>query len=268
MGKFSREISELIIEKISIKKYFHIEKLKDVQDVLKALNFVLLQKKEVLKKEFSAEVFEDLKRYEEIEPKVLRILKDFGKDDYVRDYNICSNYSQVHIKGNITLKTKENFINIREFSGGIAFSSKDLYLIEEIKVLGQKVIIIESLTAFNNYEEADGAFIYLGGLQNFVRQEMLIKILNSNKCQYYYYGNIDVESLKIYNYLKRKTNIPFQSLNMSKEMLISNRECCKELSANDKKALTEILEDEKYIQFNDVVRFMLKENIKLEYERV
>ncbi|ADL52215.1 Wadjet anti-phage system protein JetD domain-containing protein [Clostridium cellulovorans] len=268
LGEFSREISERIISKISVKKYFDLEKLQDVQDLLIALDYVVVQKKEILKKEFSAKVFGNSERYEEIENKVLRVLKDFGKEDYVRDYNICSYYSQIHMKGYIKIKTKKNFLDISEFLEGIALSSRDLSLIEEIKILDQQVTVVESLTAFHKCDETDGVFICLGGMQNFIRQELLTKILNNNReCSYYYYGNIDVESLRIYNYLRGKTNIEFQPTNMAKEVLIHNRSCCKELSVNDRKCLTEILEDEKYKEFYSLINFMLQENIKLEYER-
>lgn len=266
LGKFAKYIIDKLNNNASVKKYLDIENISECMDILKGIDEVLKQNKEIFRRNFSVKVYGDSKRYEAIENKVVKIIRDFSKDDFLNDDNILKNYTYVYFKGNIRLKLKGSNINADDFFGGIAISSKDIENIEEIKVEGNKLVTIENLTSFNNYNE-DGGIIYLGGYHNSVRQNLLIKIYSENpNINYYHSGDIDAGGFKILIHLIKKTNIPFQTLNMDSETLLQNIDYAKELTANDVNEINRLLGSEDYKDYVDVLSMMIKLNKKLEQE--
>ncbi len=267
LGEFARYISSKLCEKASVKKYLDIENIKECKDIFNGLKNLINQKEEIFIRNFSVRVYGDSKRYEAIEGKVKKILKDFSKEEYTFEYNIIKNYTYVYFKGNITLKIKETFINANNFIGGIAISSKDIENIEYIKVNGDKLITIENLTSFNNYEDKNAATIYLGGYHNSVRQKMLTKIYENNKeIKYYHFGDIDVGGFKILVHLISKTGIKFIPLNMDEDTLIKNIKYAKDLTQNDIKEINRLLDKEEFSEYYDILSFILKKGKKLEQE--
>ena len=93
----------------------------------------------------------------------------------------------------------------------------------------------------------------------------LYKIYN-NLSEFYHFGNIDVGGLRILNHLRTKTGIDIKPLMMNKETLITNQKYCKSLTNNDIKALKDMLESSMYMEFYDLIQYMLSEGIKLEQE--
>ena len=156
-------------------------------------------------------------------------------------------------------------INAKEFKGGIAISSEDIENIKEITVYN-KLITIENLTTFNNYNDNCG-IVYLGGYHNKVRQNLLRKIYDNNKSiAYYHFGDIDAGGFKILAHLRNKTKIKFKPMNMDCETLLRYKDYGKKLSTNDIKEINRLLGIEEYSEFYPVLKSMLDNNIKLEQE--
>lgn len=268
LGEFARDIILKLKDNQSVKKYLDIENLIECEDIIKGIEGVLKEKEEIFRRNFSVKIYGNSKRYEAIEGKVIKVIKDFSKDDYINDYNILKNYTYVYFKGNIELKLKDSNINANDFIGGIAISSKDIDNIQSIKISNTKLVTIENLTSFNNYNEA-GGIIYLGGYHNTVRQKLLIKIYSQNpEIKYYHFGDIDAGGFKILAHLKRKTKIPFKPLYMDTKTLMEHIDYAKELSANDIIEINRLLEDKEYYDYHDVLKKMLDVNKKLEQEIV
>lgn len=86
---------------------------------------------------------------------------------------------------------------------------------------GEKAL---NLTSFYNYgitkSNMDDFVIYLGGFHNRSKRDFLKKIYdrNNNK-EYRHFGDIDACRFYILEHLKRKTGIPFVSMNMDKCIL-------------------------------------------------
>lgn len=266
LGNFATYITDKLKSNGSVKKYLDIDNVSECKDILKGIDEVLKQDEEIFRRNFSVKVYGDSKRYEAIEGKIIKIIKDFSSDEVLNDYNILKNYTYVYFKGDISLRLKESKINANDFLGGIAVSSKDIENIKEIKVSGSKLVTIENLTSFNNYT-GDGGVIYLGGYHNSVRQNLLIKIYSENpNINYYHSGDIDAGGFKILVHLIRKTKIPFKTLNMDSETLRENINYAKELTANDVNEINRLLESEEYKDYTDVLSTIIKLNKKLEQE--
>lgn len=266
LGDFANYIIDKLENNASVKKYLDLENISECKDILKGIDEVLKQNKEIFRRNFSIKVYGDSKKYEAIESKVIKIIKDFSQDEFINDYNILKNYTYVYFKGNIKLKIKESNINANDFLGGIAISSKDIENIEEIKVCSEQLVTIENLTSFNNYNE-EGGVIYLGGYHNRVRQNLLIKIYSENpNINYYHFGDIDAGGFKILIHLINKTKIPFKSLNMDSKTLLQNIDYAKPLTANDLTEINRLLEIDEYKEYSDVLSMMIKMRKKLEQE--
>ena len=265
LGYFAQFIEERINNNKSIKKYLNIENSKECRDILKGIEWVLNEESEIFKRNFSVKIYGDSKRYAEIENRVLTIIKDFCGDEII-PYNIVENYTYVYFKGDIELKMKNSTINCNDFIGGIALSSKDIDNIIEIQIKSEKLITIENLTSFNNYNEK-GAVIYLGGFHNKVKQMLLIKIYEQNpEVLYCHFGDIDVGGFKILVNLKEKTGIPFKPLYMDKQTLIKYIGYTKELTNNDKKEIQRLIEKKEYEEYYPILNTLLIFNKKLEQE--
>lgn len=266
LGNFATYITDKLKSNGSVKKYLDIDNVWECKDILKGIDEVLKQDEEIFRRNFSVKVYGDSKRYEAIEGRIIKIIKDFSSDEVLNDYNILKNYTYVYFKGDISLRLKESKINANDFLGGIAVSSKDIENIKEIKVSGSKLVTIENLTSFNNYT-GDGGVIYLGGYHNSVRQKLLIKIYSENPhINYYHSGDIDAGGFKILVHLRRKTKIPFKTLNMDSETLRENINYAKELTTNDVNEINRLLESEEYKDYTDVLSTIIKLNKKLEQE--
>ncbi|KGM92846.1 hypothetical protein Z968_13000 [Clostridium novyi A str. 4552] len=271
LGKFSREMINKLEEKASIKKYLDIENIEECKNILNALKNVISQQEEIFKRNFSIRIFNDSKRFEAIEGKVLRILKDFTSEETLtlEEFNIFNNPSYVYFKGNTRLKLKNKVLDIVDLKFGIGISSQDLNEIREVEINTSKIITIENLTTFNTFNEDDFVCIYLGGFHNNARRELLKRIKKDNGGKkFYHFGDIDCGGFKILKHLREKTSIDFIPYNMNLETLINGRSYCKELTQNDKRVLEEMLKEESFKEFYDVFEYMLKENIKLEQEHL
>ena len=266
LGNFATYITDKLKSNGSVKKYLDIDNVSECKDILKGIDEVLKQDEEIFRRNFSVKVYGDSKRYEAIEGKIIKIIKDFSSDEVLNDYNILKNYTYVYFKGDISLRLKESKINANDFLGGIAVSSKDIENIKEIKVSGSKLVTIENLTSFNNYT-GDGGVIYLGGYHNSVRQNLLIKIYSENPhINYYHSGDIDAGGFKILVHLIKKTKIPFKTLNMDSETLRENINYAKYLTANDVNEINRLSEIEEYKDYINVLSMMIRLNKKLEQE--
>lgn len=266
LNNFIDFVTSKLNENKSIKKYLDIDNICECKDIILGVSEALKLEEETFKRNFSIKVYGDSKRYEHIENKVLKIIKDFGNEDNLNDYNIISNYTYVYFKGDISFHINNSIINGNDFIGGIAISSKDIDKIENIKVNGGKLFTIENLTTFNNFSEK-AVVIYLGGYHNKVRRDLLRKIAESNsEITYYHFGDIDAGGFKILNHLRKKTGINFKAYNMNSEVLEKYINYGKNLTCNDKIEIERLINNNDYTEFKDVLEKMLKLNKKLEQE--
>jgi hypothetical protein len=270
LGDFCKTMIQKLEEKSSIKKYLDIENLEECREILWALkNIIAQEEEEIFKRNFSIKIFGDSKKFEVLENKVLKILKEFSEEETLtlEGFNILSNPSYVHFKGDARIKLTQKVLDIGELKFGIGISSQDLKEIIDIQINTTKVITIENLTTFNTFNDSNFVCIYLGGFHNNARRELLKKIKASNdKAEFYHFGDIDCGGFKILKHLIEKTSINFIAYNMDLNTLISGRRYCKALTQNDKKMLGEMLEDECFKEYLEVFEYMLKESIKLEQE--
>ena len=127
----------------------------------------------------------------------------------------------------------------------------------------KQVMTIENLTSFHDLSLNDNFYIYTNGFHNHAIQQFLIKLSDflGDEVNYLHFGDIDAGGFHIYNDLCKKTHIPFQMYHMDVDMLKKYDTYTKKLTKNDRKRL-------KSMKNNEVITYMLKNNVKLEQEIV
>ncbi len=133
----------------------------------------------------------------------------------------------------------------------------------------KNILTVENLTSFsrNDFQNKDVFIFYLGGFSNHIKCEFL-KTLYSYypDSHYYHFGDIDCGVFKIWKNLIERTSIPFKTLSMDLNTLMTHSQFCKELTVNDYKTLTQMKDDPFFIEQSMLFDHMLSYNIKLEQE--
>ena len=247
-------------------EHFHGD-MAELEKVLTAVKEALQVEQETFERDFSIRVFGDSKVFERIRGSVTSILFEYGdfpeKETVLEDLNIVRNPGHVFLKGAGVLCVAGQTLDLRLLGGDIAFSSVLLKEIERIEVTGQRVITIENLTSFNAYTPKEELVVYLGGYHNLSRREFLKRVYEQNpNAAYFHCGDIDAGGFYILLHLRAKTGIPFAPLHMDVQTLEQNLRYAKKLTENDARRLKNLAGGE----FDEVIDFMLKENVKLEQE--
>lgn len=237
------------------------------KDILLAIQKIEENETEIFIRDFSISIFGDSKRLEKIKSSIESILKNYGEiesDDILAEFNILKTPTYVFVKGNALIHFKSQILNLSELSGDIGLSTQTLKEIEKIEVLGERVITIENLTTFHDFEQNEDFIIYLAGFHNSVKRDFLKKIFETNnQKKYFHFGDIDAGGFYIFEHLKNKTSIPFEKMNMDIETLKKFKEKTKSLTKEDVKRLSKLSENAEY---KEICEYMIKNNCKLEQE--
>ncbi len=241
---------------------------------------VLENEEEIYIRDFSIKLFHDSKTAEELRGKVQSMLYQYGefeeKEHILEENGIVNTPTYVCIKGCAEIVLGGQHINLRNIKGDLALSSETLKDLSSVAVTGKKVITVENLTSFHDFNDNEYFVIYLGGFHNRTRRNFLKKVYDDNPdCLYFHFGDIDAGGFYILNHLRKKTGIRFKPVCMGKDTLEKFREFAKPLTQSDKKRLENLLEkyeeddDRKYAGIcSEAVEYMLINNCKLEQEAV
>ena len=132
-------------------------------------------------------------------------------------------------------------------------------------MIGKRVVTVENLTSFHDYEGTDDFVIYLGGFHNKVKRDFLMFLYEQNDGKkYLHFGDIDAGGFYILEHLKAKTGIPFKTLYMDVETLVKYKSQTKRLTQNDRQRIKNLLA--KTENYKDVLEYMLEQDCKLEQE--
>lgn len=249
-----------------------------IEDILKALMFIENNKTTLYLREASMLIYGSSKYFEENSlDSVCKIIRSFLNrpceenemlDEILNEYGIFKEKQKICLKGNITLIKNGRRFEISMFPDGIEFYADELPQIECIEIHTRKFVTVENKTAYLRCCAPDSSYFYLGGYANRYQRDFLKKAYENNRTmKYSHFGDIDAGGFFIHEHLCRMTDISFQLEYMSKEQLEDERfrACLQNLTINDRKRLKTLLKVE---QYQDVVQYMLNQNVKLEQEIV
>lgn len=248
-------------------------------DILNLAQAVLNNEGELYIRDFSMQLFKRSKRAKVLQGKVQGLLYQYGefeeKEFVFEECGIVETPTYVAVKGKGILHLQNQSIDLSILKGDIALSTVTLSEIRQIEVTGNRVVTIENMTSFHDYQAGEEFAIYLGGFHNRVKAEFLRMVYADNQeKEYRHFGDIDAGGFYILEHLKRKTAIPFRSLKMDCHTLIEHQSMWQPLTGSDRKRLEKLLD--KFEQagsgriedYRDVLRYMIEHDCKLEQEGV
>lgn len=267
-------------------KYFKIQKTKIAKNqkveyfdgqreaYLELLQFVvkiLENEDEQYIRDFSINIFQDSKRAEQLANKAQALLFQYGdyqdKDSVLEECGIVKTPTYVSMKGQAILILGGQTLDLSKMKGDVSLSTASLKELSKVQVIGKRVVTVENLTSFHDYEGQDDFVIYLGGFHNKVKRTFLMFLYEQNyEKEYLHFGDIDAGGFYIFEHLKAKTGIPFKTLYMDVETLMRYASQTKRLTQNDRLRINSLLA--KQGEYKDVLGYMLENDCKLEQEAV
>lgn len=250
----------------------------ELDDVLKAIAFIENNQEDLYMREMSMKVYGDSKYFENISlQSVCSMLRKYSNqnlregelfDEILLIYHITREPQKLCIKGKAIINIGGNEIDISGFSEGIEFQASELKKIKSVKLMVPNFMTIENRTSYLRYANDDVVVFYLGGYANRYQRDFIktVYVSNSN-ASYLHFGDIDAGGFWIHHNLCEITGIKFRLFSMSVHEL-ENRafaSCLHKLSDNDRVRLQEL---KKIDVYEDVVQYMLCNNVKLEQEIV
>ncbi len=242
-----------------------------MKTVLTTLAAVLTLQNETYVRNLSNALFKDSKTFQkDYKATIQSILYDYTEASVERDrilevYNLYDNPTYVLLKGDAVISSGQTQIFLKELTGGIAVPEKALEDIKRVDIRSSRIITVENLTTFHDCTDHEDLYIYLGGFHNKSKEKLLKMIYAQNPDRtYLHMGDLDVYGFAILESLKTRTGIPFAPLEMDVNTLQRYFEAglYKELTPADRK----LMDAPALQQYEDVFRFMLDHNCKVEQE--
>lgn len=278
-------IRYIAAQRIRLKKNQNVEyynhDLTEYKELLLAAEAVLRNQEEIFIRNISIRLFQDSKRMEQLEHKIGALLYQYGefqeKDFVFEECGIVHTPTYVMVKGNGKVRLGGQELDLSLLEGDIALSSESVKSLENIVVLGTRVVTVENLTSFHDFCAGDDFVIYLGGFHNKSKRDFILYLYERNpEKEYRHFGDIDAGGFYILEHLKRKTGIPFRSLYMDVKVLQKHENHTRPLTANDRKRLGQLREEltervsagELMEDYRNVIDYMLQHGCKLEQEAV
>lgn len=270
---FSTKMIELLDEKKlqTVQQYAASES--DIFDICKAINAMSELEEDIQERIFCAKLFSDSKRFNDLRGKITKIIREFSdepfndEEDVIATLGVIKNTAYAFIKGDLIIRINNQVIDLQKYGEPLALSDSAIESIKIDSVRATNMFTIENLTSFDVFKQNNSIIIYLGGFHNRVKRELIKKVKHAaTNLNCYHYGDIDAGGFYILNHLRKKTGIHFMPYMMTIEDLKKHKNNCKTLTNNDKKRLNVMLNNDDFLEFRDVIVYMLDNNIKLEQE--
>ncbi|WP_342544256.1 Wadjet anti-phage system protein JetD domain-containing protein [Lysinibacillus sp. FSL W7-1291] len=253
---------------------------------LKGLNELIKPKiKELSKRHWSIQVYNNSKRWEEIEKKVLSVLindiypeyKNIEDESIIRYFDILENPVPIDMYGQCVMVKSDKKIDFSTDDSGIA-AYPSFFKDAAIELLNVKrLITIENKTSYHDYlrnakDIEEELVIYLGGFHNTTRTYLLKNLFafsNANhlNIQFYHWGDIDLGGFSILVNLIKKTGIPFTPLFMDEQTYLKYLQFGKPIKEKTYlNKLHGLLKQNEFSKFEDVINLILENEIIIEQE--
>lgn len=113
---------------------------------------------------FSVRVFNDSKRFEDLKPTFVRLVrranpewKSLNNEDLLRELNLVANPSYVHLAGNWELTDLNGqIISLDSFTPSVGFPASQITSLQRITIRAESVLCIENLTSFHEFTRLNG----------------------------------------------------------------------------------------------------------------
>jgi hypothetical protein len=283
--RFFEEIVQSIETKNSIAGLLPSDE-EQAYSVLKAINSIQsLGDEGCLERVFSLRFFGDSKYFEKkLRAKVVGIIRKYylgldaseevSDDDLLMQVGIYHSPDMIDFKGGISGRIAETDINFSAFLHGISINAET---VRDLEITGtgnvSKVLFIENKANFIdfNMKNSDSTImtVFHGGFYSPCKglffKKLYYAALDKN-IEFYHWGDIDLGGFKIFKRLKFNIIPEIKPYLMDKEAFVSKIEYAAMFDSQYADKLKQLLEDNQYSEFWDVLKFMIENGIKLEQE--
>ncbi|WP_279123831.1 Wadjet anti-phage system protein JetD domain-containing protein [Holdemania filiformis] len=289
IAHFLKSYIEELREKCQIQRFFTDDKFLN-DDLLKCLTYLEHNQEEQMERLMSVKLYGDSKYFEKyIKPKILSILRYIKKEeseDILTDEELLQEKGIVRwpeileFTGNLIIYLKDRcIIDYRTQKYGAYINSNTVEQISEIRPENlQRILFIENKANYVWYishEKKDNELvIFHGGCYSPIKGEWFKKIykgcqLYEGKIQYLHWSDIDVGGFQIFHRLQKSIISDLVPYKMDVSTLDKYR---KEAIAIKSEVylskLRELGNNQEYEFFHEVIKMMLKYNIRLEQEKI
>ena len=249
--------------------------LRELEDIIHCIEAIDKLDGVIRERDFSIQVLGTSKRFSALRSKINSIYVRFSDtpyetgDDAARILGVIHNPTAVYLKGNLQYSIQGSVVNGSSFPDYFVMSDETIEKAMDFKLGAKRVITVENLTTFYDFDDPDALIVYLAGYQDIVKEQLLKKIYEvSQDVPYFHWSDIDSGGFYIFRHLVKGTGIPFSPLLMNVATLKARKESWLELTAEDRKRLRLQRESSDFTLFHRTIDFMLENNAKLEQENL
>lgn len=241
--------------------------------ILALLRFLLENWEDMLERELSIEVLHHSKLFgQHYRKKICRLLRKYGgyqePDDkaLLEQFHIFQNPGYIFMKGAAEIRLKNGTVYRLDPACEMAFGESllekdpEICLSEQVK----NVVTVENLTSFHRMTGADCFYIYLSGYHSTLKTRFLCLLREQNpEKKWLHFGDMDPDGFLIFENLRNKTGIPFETVDMDIRTAERYRMYGNPLERQDRIKAGNLMEAGLH---KEILQWMLDQNRKIEQE--
>ncbi len=240
---------------------------------------------ECLERVFSLRCYGDSKYFEKfVRGRLISLLKKYyigideaaemTDDDILAQAGIRQSPEYVEFRGAISVSLEGNVIDFSLFPYGVSINADTVRRLEVVSMgTVKRILFIENKANYVEFtianRDPDMMIVYLGGFYSPLKGLFIRKVYekaSEHNVRFYHWGDIDLGGFLIFNRLKTNIIPKLEPYLMDRTALETMREHAVRFDDKYAAKLAELLADDGYKVFHDVIGYMLENRIRLEQE--
>ncbi len=261
------------------RRYFSAEDNDFNKTLLSVVLEIVKDKKEETPRLFSTRVLKDSKEFEKTyKASAIKLIKsaygfqEESDDDILASFNIVKYPEIIEFKGKFKITFNDSsFVDYTPLKYGAYINSQSVGNIRCIELKAERIMLIENKANYYEYIKSSSdkeAVIFHGGFHSPCKRKFLSLIEDtlSENVSVFHWGDIDLGGFQIFMTVKEvfPSLIPYK---MDKKTILSNFDKVQKIEDIfylDK--IKNLIEDDRYIEFKDVLEFLYEARVRLEQE--
>ncbi len=238
---------------------------------------------------FSVRVFNDSKRFDELNPAIVRLArsanpkwKKLSNKEILRELHLVANPNYIHLAGNWQLTTqKGEILPLSGFTPSIGFPAAQVETLHAATIHADAILCIENLTTFHEFirtqpfDQAQGrhatrntqhATICLMGNPSPPIRDLLNLI--PEETPIYLWADLDYGGFNILSQLRREIRPSVQPYLMDVETFDEYESLSRPLTKSDQRNLKRLLARKELSDIYPVIEYLLSSGLRLEQEAI
>jgi len=223
---------------------------------------------------FSQRVLGDSKRFEVIQSRFVRVLREFwpgslpeADREILAEVGILENPQQVLLAGPVVLGD----LSVASVGDAVGLPASFVDRCEVTRLDADSVITVENLTSFHQVVGAHlprTVVVYLGGYHNRIRRQLLLKLARASALEFWHWGDIDLGGFRIFVHLQERTGLPLRPLLMDRATYLEHYARGMDCTPSYLRELEGLLSQAAFAPFHETIREMLVRKKRVEQESV